>query len=346
MHQCDCPTLSIITTVYRVRDYLPQTVASILNQTFTDFELILVEDGCPDGCGALCDQLAQQDKRIRVIHKPNGGPASAANVGLRAARGRYMGFVNGDDCVEPTLYETLYQALQDSGVRIAACSGDCIDEEGKPAGLPDVTIRTPGVMDAQRLLLEAFQTGSFYGPLSWNKLFDIRTFRDKGVKYDETMHFGDDASVLHRVFEGEQVVCLSDVLYHYRMRRGQITQAGQFSPRRLDDLKMYWNWLCYFSAQPQRAAEYRPWAVVRYYQLFYTLWHLAHEAGAMPGIRRDFTPALKHLRSLWRDFLTNPHWSAPTRLRAVLFAFFPNVIYQAACLWGRLVKCFSPTERR
>ena len=81
------PTISIITTVYDAKEYLPATVASILAQTFADFELILVDDGSPNGCGVLCDALAAQDGRIRVLHKPNGGPASASNAGLNAARG-------------------------------------------------------------------------------------------------------------------------------------------------------------------------------------------------------------------------------------------------------------------
>lgn len=331
------PILSIITTVYNVRDYLPQTVQSILAQSFTDFELLLVDDGCPYGGGALCDQLAKLDPRIRVIHKPNGGPASAANAGLDQARGRYVGFVNGDDVAEPTMYQTLYEAICQSGARIAACCGDCIDQNGQPIPSQGVTVEQTGVRDAQELLLEAFRTGRFYGPLSWNKLFDIRTFRDKGIHYDETMHFGDDASVLHLVFEGEQMVCLDKVLYHYRSREGQITQADLFSLRKLDDLRMYWNWLCYFSAQPQRAALYRPWAVVRYWNLFYTLWHQAHAAGAMAQAGPAFAPHLKHLRSLMKDLLLSPHLSLPARLRAAGFCACPHLVYGLACCWGRLL---------
>ena len=82
------PTISIVTTVYDAKDYIPRTVRSILAQSFTDFELLLVEDGSPNGCGELCDELAKTDGRIRVVHKPNGGPASAANAGLDAAQGR------------------------------------------------------------------------------------------------------------------------------------------------------------------------------------------------------------------------------------------------------------------
>ena len=219
----DHPKISIISTVYNTGPYLRPAVESILAQTFTDFELLLVDDGSHDGSAAVCCALAQEDARIRVFHQPNGGPAHARNTGLDNARGDYIGMVDSDDLIEPTMFATLYSAVQVDGVRLAACAGDCIDAGGKKIEGRMVTIRQGGVRDAQELLLEAFQTGSFYGPLSWNKLFDARLFKEKGIHYDETMLFGDDASVLHRVFEGERCNCLTDVLYHYRTRAGQIT---------------------------------------------------------------------------------------------------------------------------
>ena len=229
----DHPKISIISTVYNTGPYLRPAVESILAQTFTDFELLLVDDGSHDGSAAVCDALAQEDARIRVFHQPNGGPAHARNTGLDNARGDYIGMVDSDDLIEPTMFATLYSAVQVDGVRLAACAGDCIDADGKKIEGRMVTIRQGGVRDAQELLLEAFQTGSFYGPLSWNKLFDARLFKEKGIHYDETMLFGDDASVLHRVFEGERCNCLTDVLYHYRTRAGQITTAG-FPPRKTE----------------------------------------------------------------------------------------------------------------
>lgn len=139
--------------------------------------------------------LAKTDARIRVFHKENGGPASASNMGLDNARGDYIGFVDSDDLIAPDMYEKLYAAVQAPGVRLAACTGDCIDEDGSKIEGRVVTSDLRGVHDAQELLLDAFKTGSFYGPLSWNKLFDARLFKDKGIHYDETMLFGDDASV-------------------------------------------------------------------------------------------------------------------------------------------------------
>ena len=212
------PSISVIVPVYQAEKFLRDCVESVRRQTFSDWELLLVDDGSHDGSAEVCDALARQDARIRVFHQPNGGPAHARNTGLDNACGDYIGIVDSDDLIEPAMFETVYNAVQQPGVRLAACAADCIDAEGRRIEGRSVTIRQPGVRDAQELLLEAFQTGSFYGPLSWNKLFDARLFREKGIHYDETMLFGDDASVLHRVFEGERCNCLTDVLYHYRTR--------------------------------------------------------------------------------------------------------------------------------
>ncbi|MDD4850700.1 MAG: glycosyltransferase family 2 protein [Gemmiger sp.] len=332
------PRISIITTVYDARDYLPLTVDSILAQTFTDFELLLVEDGSPNGCGALCDALAQKDARIRVFHKPNGGPASAANRGLDEARGAYVGFVDSDDLIDPAMFETLYRAIQQSGTRLAACAGDAIDEAGVliPGQQVCSACCIGQKMDAMALFLDAFQTGSFYGPLSWNKLFDIRLFRDKGIHYDESMFYGDDASVLHRVFEGEEIVCLPTPLYHYRMRPGQMTGAV-FAPRKLDDLRMYWDWLCYFSARPNSRTLYE-WAVVRYWQLFYLFWCLAGAAGNQKELTPAFMAHKKHLNAILPELLHSPHLPVAEKLRAVLFSISPALTYRLASAKGTILQ--------
>ena len=108
----DHPKISIISTVYNTGPYLRPAVESILAQTFTDFELLLVDDGSHDGSAEVCDALAGQDARIRVFHQPNGGPAHARNTGLDNACGDYIGIVDSDDLIEPAMFETLYNAVQ------------------------------------------------------------------------------------------------------------------------------------------------------------------------------------------------------------------------------------------
>ena len=129
---CEKPLLSIIVPVYKVENYLQKCIDSILAQTFTDFELILVEDGSPDGCPALCDAAAAKDARIRVLHQKNGGLSAARNAGLDVARGEWIGFVDSDDYIAPEMYETLYKAVQNTGADLALCDYAAVDEAGIP----------------------------------------------------------------------------------------------------------------------------------------------------------------------------------------------------------------------
>ena len=102
------PKISVIVPVYKAEAYLDRCIESILAQTYTDFELILVNDGSPDNCGAICDEYAEKDPRVRVIHKENGGVSTARNAGLAAATGEFIAFVDPDDWVEVDMYEKMY----------------------------------------------------------------------------------------------------------------------------------------------------------------------------------------------------------------------------------------------
>lgn len=124
------PLISIIVPVYNIKDYLKRCVDSCLAQTYKQLELILVDDGSTDGTGLLCDELAETDERIRVFHKENGGSSSARNLGIEKARGEYLGFVDSDDFIGPTMYEKLMKAALEQDVPIAQISRDEIDEKG------------------------------------------------------------------------------------------------------------------------------------------------------------------------------------------------------------------------
>ena len=111
--------VSIIVPVYNVEKYLPRCVASLRAQTLADIEIILVDDGSPDGCPQMCDRFAAEDARIRVVHKANGGLSSARNAGIDAAAGQYLGFVDSDDAVSPDMYEKMVAAIEKDGTDFA-----------------------------------------------------------------------------------------------------------------------------------------------------------------------------------------------------------------------------------
>ena len=115
-------TISIIVPIYNVERYIRRAVDSIRSQIYTSLEIILVDDGSPDNSGAICDEYAKIDSRIKVIHKKNGGLSDARNVGIEAATGAYLGFVDGDDYIEPEMYQKLYTALTQNHAQISMCS--------------------------------------------------------------------------------------------------------------------------------------------------------------------------------------------------------------------------------
>ena len=170
------PEISIIVPVYQVGKYLNECIDSILAQTFTDFELILVDDGSPDNCPALCDAAAEKDNRVRVLHKPNGGVSTARNAGLDMARGKWIAFVDSDDSVQPDYLEKMHTAALAAGADIALCGGQCVDEEGGVIGPGEPRI-TDEVMDREEALRRLVRrnircpgTSSTAGTVRWSAL--------------------------------------------------------------------------------------------------------------------------------------------------------------------------------
>ena len=125
------PAISVIIPVYRVERYLDACVSSVLAQTFGDFEIILVDDGSPDGCPALCDAWVRKDPRIRVIHRENGGLSAARNTGIEAAKGQFLAFVDSDDLLEPDTLRRAYEAQRQHDADLVVFNLCFADENGK-----------------------------------------------------------------------------------------------------------------------------------------------------------------------------------------------------------------------
>ena len=169
------PEISIIVPVYNVEKYLERCVNSILGQTFTDFELILVDDGSPDNCPMLCDEWEKKDERIRVIHKKNGGLSSARNAGLRIAKGRYIGFVDSDDWIVSDMYEYLYNLIQKENVDISMCFFSR-DPKKLEVGLDEANICYLDKMKLQEFFFRTHGEASNYAV--WVRLYKRDILKD------------------------------------------------------------------------------------------------------------------------------------------------------------------------
>ena len=215
------PELSIIVPVYKVEKYLPRCIDSILAQTFGDFELILIDDGSPDGCGRICDEYARKDKRIVVIHQKNMGVSAARNAGLDIARGRYIGFVDSDDWIEPRMYEVMMDAIRENGADMAVCGVRYADEDGKFTRADRLS---EGVYSRAGLLEDVFAMPNKLGGICCNKVFDASKIAS--VRFKVGMTIAEDALYLFDCFMRiDGAVKIGDALYNVYERCGSATRT-------------------------------------------------------------------------------------------------------------------------
>lgn len=228
--------LSIIVPVYKVEPYLRRCVDSILAQTFADFELILVDDDSPDGCPGICDEYAQLDNRVRVIHKPNGGVSDARNAGLDMAQGEYIGFVDSDDYIHPQMYELLIQAASKANADIAAADFVWVQDDEGDAG----ECYNQSVYDTMVVLRRADFIDHFYPknrfllrPEVWNKVYRKEIF--DALRFPQGRIFEDAFLQLAILLKANIAVKLPVVGYYYRVRGNSIMRS-QYSFQNAKDI--------------------------------------------------------------------------------------------------------------
>jgi glycosyltransferase involved in cell wall biosynthesis len=224
MNSCgDRVCVSVIVPIYRGERYLRQCVESLIAQTYKDIEIILVDDGSPDACPGICDSYARRDRRIKVIHKPNGGLVSARKTGLEASTGEYIGYVDGDDWVEPEMYEDMIAHAVRHGADVVA-SGHKEELADRVAEVLRNTVAC-GVYRGDRLVNDIYAKMLYSGKFSqfgiftyvWNKLFRRSVLFDNQMRVDERIFIGEDAACVYPCLLASKVVCVTDSAhYHYR----------------------------------------------------------------------------------------------------------------------------------
>lgn len=216
--------ISVIVPVYKVEQYLPKCIDSILAQTYTNIEVILVDDGSPDKCGQIAEDYAAKDRRVRVVHKPNGGLSSARNAGVDIARGAYIGFVDSDDYIHPEMYARLYAAIRASSADMAVCNYAWLNEDGT---LSETDLQTQkiaaGILDRSAAFAALFDRCNISYVTAFNKLYKYSLLN--AVRFPEGKIHEDEFTVHHFFAQCSRIACISDILYYYVQRRGSITSG-------------------------------------------------------------------------------------------------------------------------
>lgn len=229
------PLISVIVPVYKVEAYLPACVDSILSQTFSDFELILVDDGSPDACGAMCDGYARENSRIHVIHQENGGLSAARNAGLDIAKGKYVTFVDSDDVIMRDYLRELYLAITKNDAEVACCKFQNFEDD-KPdvesaKSISKVHVK---VMTGHDAVLSIYNATGEVNVNAYGKLFMMILFC--GKRFPVGKLHEDQALIPIVLCEAEAVVATDVYGYFYRQRPGSIMQKA-FSQKRFDNLE-------------------------------------------------------------------------------------------------------------
>lgn len=223
-------TISVIVPVYKVEEYLHECVDSILAQTFREFELILVDDGSPDNCGKICDEYAQKDSRVRVIHQENQGLSGARNSGIDVAQGEYITFIDSDDRVAARYLEVLLAAVRE-GADVAVCQHrEFLDGEVPAPWQGTLFWQSFDTVDA----LVKLYDGSHMVPVNaWGKLLHRNLIGN--TRFPVGRLHEDQAFTPYILYSAKRIVSCDAVLYHYRVNAASITR-NTFSLRRYDDL--------------------------------------------------------------------------------------------------------------
>lgn len=209
--------VSVVVPVYNVERYLPNCVDSIVNQTYQNLEIILVDDGSTDRSGTFCDALSSRDERIRTIHKENEGLSSARNAGTREARGKFIMYIDSDDQVDRRIIELLLKDMVETQSDVAVCDPVHVFKKGDLSYTVDQRRR---IFDSESAICEMWYQKSFL-PSAWGKLY--RTELIKGVEFRTGILY-EDIDMMHKVFShARKIVYNPSKLYAYQHREGSIT---------------------------------------------------------------------------------------------------------------------------
>lgn len=237
------PEISVIVPVYKVEPYLRECVDSILAQTFTDFELILIDDGSPDNCGIICDEYAERDNRIIVIHQENGGLSAARNSGLDVAKGEYVTFIDSDDVVSPLYLNHLYNNIIEKKCDIVSLKQ--VDFNRDSLSINYKSISKAFVMTGKESVISLYSHEGIVGISAWGKLY--RSILFKSIRFPNGKIHEDQAIVPVLLYCAEKVYCSLSEFYGYRLRENSIMSSA-FTIKRYDNIEALMSCLHFFNS--------------------------------------------------------------------------------------------------
>ncbi|MBR6147725.1 MAG: glycosyltransferase [Lachnospiraceae bacterium] len=306
--------ISVIVPIYNVEKYLSKCIDSILQQTFTDYELILVDDGSTDTSGKIADDYAAKDNRITVIHKKNGGLSDARNHGLDKATGDYICFIDSDDWIEKNYLQELLGLAQNNEADIAICAYQKSDGNiavSQPAE-PGVIIET-GIEAIDNLYSDRY--GIYV--VAWNKLYNRKLFEE--TRYPVGLIHEDEAVFGDLFLKAKKVIRTERILYNYRVNNITSIMSSNYSLKRLDILK----------AMEKRMETYKINGLQKYYEKdsFKYLYKILLNEIEIKRLKEDNRAVIKELKKkYWIKYkeALKFKWNMKRKIAMFIFGIFPK----------------------
>lgn len=224
--------ISIIVPIYNVEKYLKECIESIINQTYKNIEIILVDDGSPDNCGIICDEYSQKDKRIIVIHKENGGLSDARNKGIDIAKGDYLTFIDSDDFVNIDYIEKLYNSIKLNNTKLAQCGISKVNENNEI--IERLNYDENYIKTSHEILNELYGKHLIENVVVWNKMYAKELFEN--IRFPVGKIHEDEFTTYKIFYSVDRISLLSDCLYNYRQTNESII-GKKFNKKRLNLLE-------------------------------------------------------------------------------------------------------------
>lgn len=307
------PLISVIVPVYNVEPYLHKCVDSILNQTYRNLEVILVDDGSPDGCPAICDEYAEKDERVKVIHKKNGGLSDARNAGMAVAKGEYLSFVDSDDMLSANAIEILLRFAHKEDADLVIGGYNRFENVFEESINEETSVQCWTPVEAMADMLKN-------GCASWARLY--RRELHQSILFPVGEINEDEAIVLHILDHCSKIVRISAVVYYYRCRTESITTAA-FNKKKtiwikhcLDNLKFIQT--NYPELEPYAAARYRD-------SLLWILREIALSNDHFDAVVVECRAELKRWGAL---FMKSPFHSTWSKLSFLIHRWVPFWLFQ------------------
>lgn len=307
--QQEQPLISVIVPVYKVEAFLDPCVESIINQTYRNLEIILVDDGSPDRSPEMCDAWAAKDPRINVVHKKNGGASDARNAGLDVFQGEYVTFIDADDLVASDMVETLFKGCVDNGADVSMCALQNFSENA-----PCLDGRNSST---EKILSGKFVCAQFfccYGPNPVSKLFKRSVVKDSRFILGRKM--GEDAAFTYPILYAQERICfVLRSMYFYRNNLSSVT--GMYSLKQLDELETLQEMLIFY--KDKKESEIYNAMVLEYYARL-----LAHEHKIKTNHIND-VGAFELLAERKKQLTCMKNFSLTTRILLLCGNLFPNI---------------------